>query len=312
MGILQNCIICGNKLKLRYRRVLDPLSRESFAIHACTVCGLGHTLPQPEDLSRYYGHVYHGRRHGFTAQYCTHRRIGFLKRSAPGDSGRRLLDIGCGDGSFLLAAQDAGWDVMGTELNPALAHAAGLDVRESLEHVPDDATLDCITMWHSLEHMRDIRSTLARVSGLLKKGGRLIIAVPNAGGLQARLSGSFWLHLDVPRHLYHFDAGSLSYCIAAAGLTPFRWWHHELEYDLMGWSQSALNALFDIPNVFLDYLMGKSEKVGFGLIMANIVIGSILSTLFLPAIPACTLLHSGGTLVVAAKKSGQATSPLAF
>jgi SAM-dependent methyltransferase len=301
--MLQNCTVCGNRLTPRLPQVLDPLTGETFAIHTCTVCGLGHTLPQPQDLSRYYGPVYHGSRHGFTAQHCTRRRLGFLAAATVGDTGRRLLDIGCGDGSFLLAARDAGWEVMGTELNPKLARAAGLDVKESLEQVQDDSAFDCTTMWHSLEHMRDVKSTLVRVSRLLKPTGTLIIAVPHAGGLQARLFGRYWLHLDVPRHLYHFDAGSLSSCLDVAGFTPQRWWHQELEYDLMGWSQSALNALFPVPNLFLDSLMGKPGNVGSGMIAANLALGSFLSALFLPAVPACTLFHSGGTLVVAAKKT---------
>jgi SAM-dependent methyltransferase len=301
--MIQTCTVCGNTLAPRFPRVLDPITRETFAIHACTGCGLGHTVPQPDDLSRYYGPLYHGSRHGFTSRYCTLRRLRFLSSARAAESGRRLLDIGCGDGSFLLAARDAGWEVMGTEMNPAPARSAGLDIREAIGQVPHDAAFDCITMWHSLEHMRDIRATLSQVSALLKPTGKLLIAVPDAGGLQAGLFRHQWLHLDVPRHLYHFDAGSLSHCLRSAGFTPQYWWHQELEYDLMGWSQSALNTLFPVPNVFLDSLMGKPRKAGFAITAASVVIGSILSALFLPAVPAGTLVHRGGTLVVAAART---------
>ncbi len=302
MKMLKACTVCGSPLAPRFPRVLDPQTGETFAIHACAGCGLGHTLPQPEDLSQYYGPVYHGSRHGFTARYCTRRRLGFLAATGTAAPGRRLLDIGCGDGSFLLGARTAGWDVAGTELNPALARAGGLEVRESLLQVPDRPAFDCITMWHSLEHMPDIMATLSRASALLKPKGTLLIGVPDAGGLQARLFGRFWLHLDVPRHLYHFDAGSLAHCLAAAGFTPRQWWHQELEYDLMGWSQSCLNAMLPVPNIFLDFLMSKPTKAASATIAASLVLGALLSALFLPAVPAGTLLHRGGTLVVAAQR----------
>ena len=62
------CNICGGDLRTSYPRVLDPQSRETFAIARCERCGLGHTTPQPDDLGRYYGPAYHGGRHGFTAR----------------------------------------------------------------------------------------------------------------------------------------------------------------------------------------------------------------------------------------------------
>ncbi len=299
----EQCTVCGNRMLPRFPRVLDPITGETFAIHVCSTCGLGHTVPQPADLSPYYGPVYHGSRHGFTARHCTERRLGFLAAAVQAAGpGRKLLDIGCGDGSFLLAVRDAGWDVTGTELNPALARAAGLDVKESVEQVPDDRPFDCITMWHTLEHMRDIRSTLSRVSALLKPSGMALIAVPDAGGLQASLFGRFWLHLDVPRHLYHFDRNSLAFCLKTAGLVPERWWHQEAEYDLMGWSQSALNALFPVPNIFLDSLMHKPRRAGAAITAANMMLGAALSVSFLPALPIESLVRRGGTLVVAARR----------
>jgi len=36
-----------------------------------------------------------------------------------------------------------------------------------------------------------------------------VIAVPDAGSLQARLFGDRWLHLDPPRHLVHLTRGAL-------------------------------------------------------------------------------------------------------
>lgn len=251
-------------------------------------------------MTPYYTLHYYGNRHGSTLRRCIKRRLGFVKSVMQPGSGQRLLDIGCGDGSFLWAAKNAGWEVMGTELNPQPARDSGLDVRTGVEQVPRDVQFNCITMWHTLEHMRDVKSMLTQIGGLLKPDGRLLIAVPNNGGFQAKVFGRKWLHLDVPRHLVHCDANSLTYCLRSAGFSVDRLWHQELEYDLMGWSQSALNCIMPIPNVFFDFLTGKQNKQGKWITASSLVLGSALTVLAVPFVAAGTLVGRGGTIVVAA------------
>jgi len=214
--------------------------------------------------------------------------------------GKRLLDIGCGDGSFLLAAREAGWDVVGTELNPVPGRDAGLEVMESLDLVPPAVKFDCITMWHTLEHMRDIRNVMSNLARLLAPGGKLIVAVPDSGGLQATIFGPKWLHADVPRHLYHFDAKALLHCLGTSGFSVRKIWHQEFEYDLLGWSQSALNLLMSPPNVFFDSLRGGEGKAGRFTRYYGFTIGTLLSALSLPVLAMGTLLGRGGTLIAMA------------
>jgi SAM-dependent methyltransferase len=305
------CNACGGALKMRYAAVLDPQTREHFSIAACEACGLGHTLPQPEHLQPFYGSDYHGGRHGFTDRYCVRRRLRIITAAVGEDragGGRRLLDVGCGEGTFLLGARDRGWNVMGMEMNPALARAAGLDVRETIEEVQEaeetrEASFHCITLWHSLEHMRDPRTTLQSLARLLAPGGVLVVAVPDAGGWQARLFGPRWFHLDVPRHLYHFNHRSLKRLLEATGFTIVRRWHQEFEYDLLGWSQSALNLLMPEPNIFFNRLTGRYTIDGKkSQAAASYVLGMTLSALAVPATTAGALSRRGGTLVVAARR----------
>ena len=231
---------------------------------------------------------------------CLKRRLGFVKSILQPGKGKRLLDIGCGDGSFLLAAKEAGWEVAGTELNPKPARDAGLEVAEGIEEIAQEDRFDCITMWHTLEHMRDIRSTIARIGLLLRPDGSLIIAVPDNGGFQAKLFRDKWIHIDVPRHLHHFDGRSLKYCLESSGYTIRRLWHQEFEYDLLGWSQSALNCIMPQQNIFFDCLTGKRKNHTESATALSFVLGSALTMLALPALAAGTLTGRGGTLVVAA------------
>lgn len=297
------CNSCGGALRTFLSSVEDPQTREIFTVSRCGTCELGHTAPQPTDLNYYYGLAYHGGRHGMTASYCAARRVRIITNTTKGRQHQpSLLDIGCGDGTFLLAAKSRGWNVVGTEMNPQLARDAGLLVYESTEQIPKDSAFDCITLWHTLEHMRDPRSTVRQLTELLSPNGTIFIAVPDAGGLQARIFASKWFHLDVPRHLHHFNKRSLEHLLENAGLVAERFWHQEFEYDLLGWSQSALNTITPVPNVFFNYLTGKSGAAGKRQTVASLVLGSLFSTLALPALAVGTLLHRGGTIIVAAHK----------
>lgn len=295
------CLLCGAELIDYLRGVRDAVTWESFQILRCPQCGLGQTVPRPRDLSRYYRN-YHGDRHAFTSRYCARRRLALVRRVA-GSRGanRRLLDIGCGDGTFMLEAKQGGWDVMGTEMNPDLPRRRELNVVADLSELQSDATFECVTLWHSLEHLSDPLDTILRLRRLISVNGVLIIAVPDYGGLQAWLFADKWLHLDVPRHLFHFNIRALSRLLNSAGFSPERWWHQEFEYDLMGWSQSALNKLMPAPNVFFDLVPGRSTEASATEKILNWAGGIVLSAIGVPFVLTSSLIRRGGTLVVAAR-----------
>jgi SAM-dependent methyltransferase len=217
--------------------------------------------------------------------------------------GRRLLDIGCGDGSFLLRAREEGWRVAGTELKPEMGRQSGLDVRATLAEVAEIGPMDCVTLWHSLEHMSDPVATVRSAVTLLQPEGFVLIAVPDAGGLQALAFAGDWLHLDVPRHLFHFTRTSLLRLAEASGLRPLKIWHQELEYDLLGWSQSALNRMSSRPNAFFDQLRGRPAVQGALPRILTLAGGTVLSACALPLVLLGTLVRRGGTLILAAQKS---------
>ncbi len=284
----------------------DPQTRQRFAVLACVECGLGHTSPVPDDLSPFYGAEYYGGRHGVTQRLCLWRRTRLLERFGRHTGSRpRLLDVGCGDGSFLEAAQLRGWDVAGTELNADPARSRDLPIHGSVAAAGTGYT--CVTLWHSLEHLRDPRFALSQVAAALVPGGTVLVAVPDAQGAQARLFGPRWRHLDVPRHLFHFGARSLELLLSSTGLTPFWRRHQELEYDLFGWAQSALDAVPGARDILLRSLSDRERSPARR--FAGLALGGALGALALPISLATSLAGSGGTLIVAARRNEAAARP---
>lgn len=297
---MQRCHVCTGELITRFDKVADPQSGETFSIAACGTCRLGATVPQPDDLAPYYSE-YYGERHGFTAAYCSRRRYSWLR-----DDGerRRLLDVGCGDGAFLRFASERGWHGAGTER--MTGSASDLEIYRALTDVRERfgaASFDAVTMWHTLEHFRDPRETLMQAFDLLADDGQLHVAVPSARGWQARVFGRYWLHLDVPRHLFHFSGSSLVEILTQCGFAVGKQRHQEFEYDLLGWSQSALNSIFKVPNVFFRSLAEQKTDVGAGIRAANFVLGVIFSAIALPLVLLGTLSKNGGTIVITASKT---------
>ena len=300
-AIETTCPVCRGPMQQGLVGVRDPQSGDAFDVVRCPRCHLGITVPAPEDLEPYYGEHYYGGRHWLTRRYCAWRRMRVIKQTTRGTEPSTLVDIGCGDGSFLLEARQAGWTVLGTEVNNRIP-SPGLEIWGSLDDLKARAPFGCITLWHSLEHLRNPIQALADLTEMLVPGGTFVVAVPDSAGYQARLFGADWLHLDVPRHLYHFSLPSLRAELDRAGLEVVRVWHHELEYDWFGWIQSALNRIMPRPNILFDALTRRPRRVSRLCLTANVILGLLWLIPAFAAIVVTTWMSQGGTLIIAARR----------
>jgi 2-polyprenyl-3-methyl-5-hydroxy-6-metoxy-1,4-benzoquinol methylase len=263
--------------------------------------------PQPdaEHLPKYYPDRYFGSRHPIFKKQLMALRTRFLGRPLPG---ARLLDIGCGRGDFILACKDQGWEVVGAEqeASPIMQEreACGLNVfaTSELNSLPD-GSFDAITLWHVFEHMSNPRAMLKQIQRLLKVGGRLLIEVPNYGGWHGRLGGAAWHHLDVPRHLLHFDRRTLTKMLVDEGLTPESWTTFSLEYDTFGTAQTYLNWVCRRPNHLYQWMIRRPTGGGWRdtfwtivLIVPATIVAGVFSVV-------AAMFGEGGVLRVIARKN---------
>ena len=136
----------------------------------------------------------------------------------------RLLDVGCGSGSFLKKMQDLGWEASGIEPDLAAARVArehyGLDVVcGTLEETSLPARqYDVVTLSHVIEHLPDPIATLRECGRVLADTGLLVVATPNVNSFGRRLFRTAWRGLEVPRHLQLFSVPTLVECAHRAGL----------------------------------------------------------------------------------------------
>lgn len=304
---LTRCSVCGGALARGLAGVRDPESGETFAVAACASCGLGHTTPRPDDVGRYYGPVYYNGRHGLALRWCMRRRIRLLRRGLGRPlQGARVLDVGCGEGDFIAAAEEAGARCTGVELGAAVERGRqrGLQVHASLGDASGTAPFDAATLWHSLEHVPDPTATLTRIATMLSPSGMLLCAVPDAGGLQARLLRAHWLHLDVPRHLHHFSKSSMARLLEVTGFRLERWHHQELEYDMLGWMEGALDPWLPGRRVLFRLLATRRPPLTAGEAVLAAAAVVPLAAVALPLTWASAALGRGGTLVAVARRPG--------
>ena len=225
--VVKDHSVSGEEFELKYNSELDMLE----------------TFPQPSesDLPNYYkseDYISHTdtKRNLFEKVYHLIRNISlkrklklinsFRPRQVQNDKSeeRKLLDVGCGTGNFLLTAKNNDWTVSGIEPDENARAIANKKTNESVFDIEQllkfkKHSFDVITLWHVLEHLPNLETQVSILKSLLKPNGRLIIAVPNYKSHDAKFYKEFWAAYDVPRHLWHFSQISISKLFAKENIS---------------------------------------------------------------------------------------------
>ena len=160
----------------------------------------------------------------------------------------RLLDVGCGNGSFLELAGQAGWTAEGLDFDSEavkVAQARGLNVHKGGVDVLTERRgfYDFITLCHVIEHVHDPVALLNQLRDLLKPGGILWIDTPNLSSFGARLFRGAWRGLEPPRHLTLFNSSSLRKALKQSGFRSLKQhWRGLTVFNVFAASQSIASA----------------------------------------------------------------------
>lgn len=267
------CVVCkgADTFEPVFRNIV--IDRMPFDIHVCKSCGLGKTVPflDDDELSRLYSSdAYRGsdsrrfpRLIEEALKYIMTGRCRRVDRLAAARG--KLLDIGCGRADFLAMMEKMRWKSSGIEVDERIrgrGERMGLDLRNGRleDMVFADGEFDAVTMWHVFEHMSRPLSVLTECRRILKPGGLIVIATPNAASLQSVAAGKDWFHLDPPFHLYHYSLKNITALLEGNGFSVKKVRQFSLEYAPFGFFQSILNAAGFGRNLFYDFLRMRPEK----------------------------------------------------
>ncbi len=193
----------------------------------CRRCGLVWTDPRltPEEVRTFYAREYRleykgayeprPRQRYRNAKVALHR----LRRNAAVlRPGARVLDVGAGSGEVVYLLRAIGCEASGVEPNEAYARYAleALGAPVTCGFYQDaavaPASLDVVTMFHTVEHLENPAEVMAKAAEWLKPGGGLIVEIPNVEAVCQQPHQQF--HRG---HLYHFNLAALSAMLRRVG-----------------------------------------------------------------------------------------------
>ena len=218
------CRLCGGKS--RHIILPDIITRynDRFAMSRCDHCRLVTTEPIPSDrlLKQYYDRDYWqaGGTKTSTAFDILFRLrmapiVSDIQRHTAYDS--KILDWGCGDGSFLRLLRTFGLHCFGID-----AYIKDLNDPQVSPTTIEKADFpaeyfDIITCFHVLEHLADPLGSARHALRLLKTGGLIIVEVPNLDSIGFQIFKRRWQPLEIPTHLNHFAPATLQKVFETAG-----------------------------------------------------------------------------------------------
>jgi 2-polyprenyl-3-methyl-5-hydroxy-6-metoxy-1,4-benzoquinol methylase len=143
----------------------------------------------------------------------------------------KLVDFGCGDGSFLVRAAKQ-FDVTGIELSPRGAEISRRrvsaerifegPVTEVAGRVLPERAFDVVTQFGYLEHEWQPLAGLRAARRILKPGGITVIKTPNYASWNRHIRGLNWCGYHIPAHCNYFTPETLARMLRQAGFEPLR------------------------------------------------------------------------------------------
>ncbi len=264
------CPVCG----LNANAKVDLPIYNGYEMSQCPSCSFVYTTAREIPTSQYeaiYPAFYYSKlkaaektakgEYGFKELWWFKRMV--LKWLECETSKGKLLDVGCGPGTFMIVAQKMGWEVRGVEPTTVAADKAksfGLNVYNGLVEDYVNKTLqtfDVITSFEVLEHVSSPIRMLQAMHSLLLPGGYLVISVPN-------LDDPYCLKQQNPSsmppiHINFFNRKSLKTALETVGFEIIRFKSLPIPTGSVRGIYGKLGFLVRLPLLFLLSLLGKAD-----------------------------------------------------
>lgn len=177
------CPLCGHAGAKSYFPYATVWRGRRFEYVRCDACGctFADPLPTEEEFASMYSlGEYHDEHYAEFDPRAHGESIEWLAQHARDK--RTMLDVGCGNGAFMAAARDEGYDVTGVELDPGARAAAAtktaLPVLSLDETRASGRVFDVIHLGDVLEHLPHPLQYMRALEGLLGPSGVFYVEGP--------------------------------------------------------------------------------------------------------------------------------------
>ncbi|MFH0895108.1 MAG: class I SAM-dependent methyltransferase [Bacteroidota bacterium] len=270
-----DCRYCGSKDCISQYSTTD-IFEDTYQLHRCNSCEAHFIFPFPteDQLARAYADDYYGEQEEkfksfFEKIVDTFRKRRAKRLSKKIKSGAKVLDIGCGNGKFLMELESyVHCNLYGIEPGNKAAQRVARIPEITLKNgvlekndFPENI-FDAITLFHVFEHLPKPKQTLECICEILKPEGILVISMPNIISIQSRLFKGKWLHLDPPRHLLFFSMKSLDKIMIEKGFEPIGKTAVSFEQNPFGFIQSFFNLFFKKRELLFESMKGNEKYTG--------------------------------------------------
>jgi SAM-dependent methyltransferase len=172
---------------------------------------------------------------------------------------RRILDIGCGDGTFLKKATSLGAEsVLGVEPSNGALESAG-EVGNLIRTIPVEQCdyqfeFDLVTCFQTLEHLVDPKIVLSKMCSAAISGGYVAVVCHNRLSLVNRLMGRRSPIFDI-EHLQMFSVEGLEKIFQSTNLEIVVSKQILNSYPLGYWLR-----LFPMPKIMKDFFESRRDS----------------------------------------------------
>jgi 2-polyprenyl-3-methyl-5-hydroxy-6-metoxy-1,4-benzoquinol methylase len=270
------CPSCKNNSSFNF------INLESFSVIECNDCGYGvvNPVPSESELKKLYDcEEYFEENMGHNFDLNDKKKIEyesvrygksftrFLKGYLNED--REILEIGPGAGYGLLHFKKQGFKVYGVEpsreavnfMTVKLGFEQSEILNQNYDKIDLEKEFDIIVLNHVLEHFIDIDLVFKKLYKNLKKGGILLVRVPNHDSYDRRIYGVTW-PAYLPFHIHYFSKNSLNNFFENYGFTIIASYEYFSEQFMVNYpkiiKQLTKKILLTIKKSFVEKFNGRT------------------------------------------------------